>query len=79
MVTAIIGSAADSGMPAGLQNEETTGISTSRTDISDGSITLAISFFSPGPSSASIGTQVQFIDNREIQNTNKDLTWHETD
>ncbi len=45
MVTAITGSAADSGMPAGLESEETTGMSATRTDISGGSITLAISLF----------------------------------
>ncbi len=58
MVTAITGSAADSGMPAVLESEETTGMSAARTDISGGSNTLVTSLLSPGPSSASAGALV---------------------
>ncbi len=50
MATAITGSAADSGMPAGLESEETTGMSAAHTDISGGSNTLVV--LSSGPSSA---------------------------
>ncbi len=58
MATAIMDTAADSGMPAGLESEETTGMSATRTDISDGSNTLVISLLSPDPSSASAGVWV---------------------
>ncbi len=57
MVTAITGSAI-SGMSAGLESVETTGMSAARTDISGGSNTLVISLLSPGSSSASAGAWV---------------------
>ncbi len=55
MVTAVMGSAVDSGIPAGLKSVETTGMPATRTDISGESITMAISLVIPGPSSASTG------------------------
>ncbi len=53
-------------MPAGLESEETTGMSAARTDISGGSNTQVISLLSPGQSSASAGAWVLWPPTKKI-------------